>query len=230
MFNWHPPKNEKHTRMKSTLTTLTTACLLALTAMTAHSALVLTFTESGGDVVLTYSGSVDMTNATFSGDAGFNRAGAGNEVLQNGVDYNPQGLSGVVGADFYSGVDLLAGNLTNATFSGTPDAGNSGQVFTINNASFTIAPDGGITPIANNDLPDVGVYAPSGFITFSGQTFASMGLDAHAQDVLISLWGAQVGAANSELVQFMVSSVPEPSGLALFGLGSFMLILRRGRA
>lgn len=213
--------------MKSASSPLTTACLLALTAMTAHSALVLTFTESGGDVVLTYSGSVDLTNATFATDTGYNRAGAGNEVLATGVDYNPQGLSGVVGADFYSGVDLLAGNLTNATFSGTPDAGNSGQVFTINNTVFTIAPDGGLTPIANNDLPDVGVYAPSGFITFSGQSFATMGLDAHTPDTLIGLWAAQESATNSELVQFTVSTIPEPSTALLGGLGVLLLLRRR---
>jgi hypothetical protein len=196
--------------------------MFALTAMTAHSALLLTFTETGGDVVLTYTGSVDMSNASFS-DTGWNIGGIGNEVQTSGVEWNPAVSSGVVGGDFYAGVDLLAGNLTNATFSGTADAGNTGNVFNISNANFTIGQ-------TNNDgSPDFGVFAPSGFITFSGETFVTMGLNAHTPDTLIDLWGAQATPGSHELVQFTVSAVPEPSTTALLGLGGLALILRRSK-
>lgn len=206
---------QTHTK---TLLTALTACT-AVAAGSANAALVLTFTESGGDVVLTYTGSVDLTNATFNGDAGYNLGSQGNEVQANGVEWNPNGSSGVVGGDFYQGVDLLAGNLTNATFAGTADAGNTGLVFNISGSSFNIG------PVNNDDQPDFGVFAPSGFITFAGQTFASMGLNVHAQNTLIDLWGANGSATNSEKVQFTV--VPEPGSLALLGLGGLLIARRR---
>ncbi|MCG8586373.1 MAG: PEP-CTERM sorting domain-containing protein [Pirellulales bacterium] len=211
-------------QFKSVVTLAAVATFL-LTATSANAALVLTFTEEGSDVRLTYTGSVDLTNATFNGDAGYNLGSQGNEVQQNGVEWNPQGLGGVVGGDFYAGVDLLAVDLTNATFAGTADAGNTNIVFNIAGASFNIG------PANNDDQPDYGVFAPSGFITFAGQSYASMGLDAHTPDVLTGLWAANGSATNNELVQFIVQSppVPEPSTAILAGLGVVGLIGTRRR-
>lgn len=211
------------THSTKTITRLACIAGFALTASMANAALVLTFTEEASDVRLTYTGSVDLTNANFTGDSGLNRAGITNSVLTTGVQFNRALSTGIVGADFYTGVDLLGVNLTSGTFSGTADAGNSGEVFQIVGNSFQIV-------AANDDTADFGVVAPSGFITFSSQTFATMGLDTHDSNVLIDLWGARAGATNAELVQFTV--VPEPSAYAalLGGLGLLMVMLRRRRS
>ena len=225
--------NAMNTRNRTnSVLTLAAVATLVLTATSANAALLLTFTEEGSDVRLTVSGSVDLTNATFNGDAGLNRGGVVDRVLSTGLEWDPQGLAGVVGADFYSGVDLLGVDLTNATFVGTPDAGNSGQVFRINGAAFQIADAPGF-PVLNDDQPDFGVFAPSGFMTFSGESFASMGLDAHTPNQLINLWGANANATNSELVQFTVAvatgTAPEPSTLILAALGLVGLVGTRRR-
>ena len=193
---------------------------LALTATSANAQLLLTFTEEGSDVRLTYSGSIDLTNANFTGDAGINRAGVGNEVGQTRIELNSTGLTGVVGGEFYSGSDLLGVDLANATYSGTPDAGNTPEVFILDQTFFGVAQDG-VNPINNNDVNDLGIYAPSGFITFAGESFASMGLDLHTPDQLINLWGTSANAPDSELVQFTVASaatVPEPASVAIWSM------------
>lgn len=205
-----------------TRTVLTLAVItgLALTATSANAQLVLTFTEEGSDVQLTYSGSIDLTNANFTGDAGINRAGVGNEVGQTRIELNSTGFTGVVGGEFYSGSDLLGVDLANATYSGTPDAGNTPEVFILDQTAFLIAQDG-VNPINNNDVNDLGIYAPSGFITFAGESFASMGLDLHTPDMLINLWGTSANAPDSELVQFTVASaaaVPEPASVAIWSM------------
>jgi len=212
--------------MKTTSKILVAAtAILALPAMTAHSALLLTFTESGGDVVLTYSGSVDMTNATWVTDTGLNQGGILNRTDTGKVEYNGLLSTGVKGGEFFTGVDLLAGDLTNGAFIGTPDAGNSGEVFRINGAAFQIGLDG-FTAISNDNVMDFPTnYGPTGFVTFSGQSFASMGLDAHTPNTVIDLWAAQETPGSNDLVQFTV--VPEPGSLALLGLGGLLITRRR---
>ena len=191
------------------------------------AALVITFTEQNDDLLMEFSGSVDMANSFVSDNATF-VSGIPNGVYAAGVSSISPGL---VISERYSGVDLLSGDLGNGSASGGATSGaDLGIGFIISGGQFFFYSPS----FLDNNVADITTFSTSRSVTYSNRTFASTGLDAHAQDVVIDLWGARVGATDAEKVQFVVSSagsssVPEPSSFFLSSLGALSLLLRRKR-
>ena len=118
----------------------------------------------------------------------------------------------------YQGIDLLGVPLVNADYEDlTAGDGLATGQFSVDGDSFYAWSSegvGGIVP-ANDDSPDFGVFSSTREGVFAGETFASMGLDVHSQNTPVGLWAARVGAGDTETVNFVVSSVPEPSAFLL---------------
>ena len=89
--------------------------------------------------------------------------------------------------------------------------------------------DLGLQDVVDGMQPAGSVFSPTFTSTYANQTYTSLGLDHHTQDVLIDLWGATAGAEDAEKVQFRINSVPEPSSALLLGLGVLGFVSRRKR-
>jgi len=135
---------------------LSLAAVGALSAGSAEASVLWTFTETGGDVVGTYSGSLDITGLAFW-SSGFTETSVNPFVASM--------LSGATSTDVYSG--LVGPTSFGSTNLKTPGTG-SGSAFGIygSNAGLLVL-EGGYT---SGD-------AISGTLTFSGATFASLGVD-----------------------------------------------------
>ncbi|GHC42230.1 hypothetical protein GCM10007100_03990 [Roseibacillus persicicus] len=73
------------------------------------------------------------------------------------------------------------------------------------------------------------VYNVDATSVFSGQTFESMGLSHHPEDVPVDIWKASVAAGDEGALQLVVSSVPEPSVFLLGSLAGIGLLVGRRR-
>ena len=197
---------------------------LAVGAETSSAALTFTFTEVGSDVVMLTSGSVDVRGGVFSGDV----TGFSNHYnFMHAPGIHSYGGTGTYVYEQIRGVDLLVPDFANNGFFNGSLSGGSGGFIVVNNNLFVFS-DGDSSLLDNNVL-DATIYSSTREITYTGQSFASMGLDNHALNTPIDLWGARVGATDAERVNFVVSSIPEPSSTAMLSLGGFAFALRRRR-
>jgi hypothetical protein len=171
----------------------------------ADAGVVINVEQVGNDTVASGGGTLNLTDLTFVSEAGAIAAIITNPAyIGMGPIPNPSGNS----MDAYQG---LTGPATfgTATRVGNDASSGSGDLFAFNSAW---------------DAPPLGptVFVPIGYTsgtelsatdTYSGQTFASLGLTAGTYT-----WTWGTGAdADSLTVNISVASVPEPSSLALAG-------------
>jgi hypothetical protein len=160
---------------------------------------VVNLTQSGGNVLATGSGTINTTGLTFNGGGSFDGA-ATLEPSQGLATFGPTDL---VHVGFFLGI---SGPSSFGT--GGPDHANSGT------GDFVgVGPFGGqlqlVVPadyVSNSQLNSSEVW--------SGQTFNSLGL---TPGTYAWTWGS--GADASSFTMNIGAAVPEPSSLALCGLG-----------
>jgi len=181
---------------------------------TAKAQVILDFNQIGNDVVLTSSGTVDVSTASFTGEA-----------FTSGIFLRFGGYTGSNETlERYTGVDLLttAGGLS--SIAATTPTSHTGDAFHVFDGSL------GFVDRVDGAAPTDTFVSPVFTATFSGQTYASLGLSHHAQDVAIDLWGADGDPNIDEKIQFRINSIPEPSSTLLLGLAGMAMISRRCRS
>jgi PEP-CTERM motif len=151
---------------------------------------IITFTQSGGDVVETGSGTFNLTDLTLatSGSA----IGA---VIPN-ESYAIVGVEGPVSA--YTGFSGPSNFGSGGEFGASS---NTGSVFGIYGGTYIIVPSG---YTSGDPL--------SGTTKFNGQTFAAMGMNP---GTYTWTWGT---GANADFLTIQIGSVPEPSTFVLAGI------------
>jgi hypothetical protein len=201
------------------------AVALAFSPGQARADLIFTMQEVGPDVVLTGSGTVNT--------AGLSKTGNG----WTGTAEVQAGMATLVTATPTGGFTGTFGDWYKAITGGPFNFGSGGL---IGGTSATGSDAFGL--YGNSIIHDQGLYLPwgyvsgtplSGKVTFSGQTFASLGV---TPGTYTWTWGTGANA-DSAVLQIGPTSpaVPEPSGLALLGAGAVALVgcarwRRRGRA
>ena len=171
---------------------------LLLAPIAANAAVIVTVTESGGDVVFSSSGTLDLSGAV--GVATYPVYGLG--IISGGSNwYYAQGSGSDVVGYVLTGFDGPFGTSESYFDSPTSSTGDN----------FGIWGQGGVTPQLLVGSGFVSGSAISGGLVFAGQTFASMGLTAGSY--LYTL------PNDSVTLNIIGVAVPEPATLALLGLG-----------
>lgn len=209
---------------------LSLAGALAISTATSSASLLLTFTEDGADVVMQVSGSVDVSRASFVQDDEYLAPLPRVAVVYSGeVHAYGDDVTSSYG-EISQGVDLLIVDLI-SSWSIVADSSSTGTGWFLWSNDYFYSFSVGDAGVLDNDTKTASVTTSNIEMTFLNQSFNTMGLDAHAADTVIDLWGAAADATDSEKVQFIVSTaaVPEPSSTALLGLGTLGVLLRRRR-
>lgn len=206
-------------KVNKTLLAITTS--LVLSTASSSAALLLTFTEDNGNIVVTTSGSVDLTNATFDYDRDIR------DWATLGGSHAKFITRAYMTYDMYRGVDL-----SDASF-GSPSMQAAGDSvvnsFWVVDTGFAAYSDGD-SAIKRDGVGNVTTpYSSSGSVTFTGVSFASAGFNHVVYNTVTDLWGARADASDSEKVQYLISTVPEPSSATLLGFGGLALLIRRKR-
>lgn len=180
----------------------------------ANAGLILDFTESSGDTIITVSGTFDLTGLNLKSNSVW-----GNVSNGGGIGTYSQVTVGNIGSDtFY---DYHGGT---ANFDLYTNAFNAGRTMSFTGHAFGIwnyfGSSNGNVQIDQNYISGTALFGQG---TLTGWTFAELGL------VNSGLW---LTMKNGETVTVTlngvdVSSVPEPSTLAIFALGMIGLASRR---
>jgi len=167
-------------------------------------------------------GSVDVSNAVFFLD---DFTGFTDRYSMTSTNMQLTGPGGVT-REIVTGVNLSPGWVSIAIpifgsrVSGSGDFGLGGSRF--------IAYSSNDTGVLDDDIMSASISVSNLVIDFAGQDFSSMGLNVHATNIDIDLWGASASATDAEKIKFhVVSSIPEPSSISLLGLGVITLLVRR---
>jgi hypothetical protein len=190
-------------KLKSLALAAFAAALLVMGTSNAQAELVITFSQSGADVVANGSGSLNWVDLSFNG---FNFGGPFVDASSG------QAMIGQVPA-VYS--DIYVGNVTG------PASFGSGGLFNASSGSST-APG---STAAGIDAANSAIFVPGGYgagnfftvsSTWANTTIAGLGL---TPGVYTWTWGTN----NVDDLKIIVpgsNPVPEPSSLALAGLGA----------
>ncbi len=187
------------------------SCSIAGT-VPARATVIVTVSETGGDVVFSGSGTLDLTAWDFQVTFVL-----GSSVTPDGAFLvGPAGPSPIPAVDIYETPLNFSGPLSigpGSTFSSSTSG--SGDTF---GPRFEVPP-GLVVPfgyLSGNAL--------SGSSTYAGETFASLGI---APGTYVWSWGS--GGSADSLTLNIVATVPEPSAFVLTGLGAGALLFRRRR-
>ena len=191
------------------LTLALLASIVLMVAGNAQAQLVLFFQQEAADVTITASGSVDLNGLSFSEDFG----GPSSDILN---DTN----SGHVWSDLSPGDDIYLLPESHFLFSNlfAEAPGNAtGDAFGFTTANSDV-------PLFGQMAGDAHLYFEDGFaggtvdgkLTIPGTALVSLGLNEG-----ILTWGPN---ADQRLI---ITTIPEPTSLALLGLGGFMILTRR---
>lgn len=170
------------------------ACLLTGASANCLSAIIVTATETGGDVVFSGGGSADLTGLSYSTTTNVTSGAIPDgPVFYMNAGSNVDVFTGLSGPSDFGTNNILAAS------------SSSGDVFGLSSSTSILLPDNYVS----------GAIL-SAAMTFNGQTFASMGL---TPGTYVWSWGAG-GAGNDSLtLQIGDADVPEPAMIALMGLG-----------
>jgi hypothetical protein len=163
----------------------------------ARAGLIVTMTESGGDVVIAGGGTADLTALTGAGGA------AGHALIDPDSGIVAMGTTGSDSSDIYTG-------------SGGPDSFGTGST---TNASTAGGDVFGI--IFDNNLIVPRGYASGGALsataTYAGSTFVSLGV---TPGTYVWTWGTGANADSFTLQIGPVATVPEPSSVVMTGIAA----------
>ena len=198
--------------MTKFITNIAPGILLAVGFANAHASVVIDVQQVGSNVVASGSGSLNLTNLTYGGtakSAGFVWAGFPFGSAMN------VGSTNLVDVSYYSG---LTG----------PGSFGFGGRFIANSGSGDL-----FAIIANSGVYVVNTYASGGALLANSQwdnsTLASLGL---TNGSYVWTWGSGRNADSFTLNigDIQVSTVPEPTSVALVGLGiAGLLLVRKGK-
>lgn len=206
-----------------------TVATLALSSASSSAALLLTFTEEGGNVVMRTSGSVDM-NGTWNADS--ERFAPGGGVMDQYGFYNQ--IEGDY--EYFRNIDGDEHTTDFALQSTGQFLADSsvGDHFLVTTQSVAFFNDQGA--VNDNAAPTgaAAVYNPATVITWNNTSINALFGSAHDRYTEISLWQNDTIAGADGNISFALmapaaAAVPEPSSTALLGLGGLGLLLRRRR-
>ena len=194
--------------MKHFLGTAFAVVLIAsvMTPNTAQSAVIINFEETGGSITMDLSGSLDLTGATFA-------LGASSTAVYfspSSSFFNSMLVTGTGMVDLYSGLSGPA-NLGGSTATALADSPSSTSFWLRPALNQFAVPDG---YVSNDPL--------NATLTFTGQTFMSLGLTEGDQFI----W-----TLPNDTITMNIGPVPVPAPaglpLALAGVGAVALIRRQ---
>ena len=187
--------------MKTTKKMVTVAAAaLALSfslAQDADAAMVLTFSESGGDVILDASGSLDLTGLTESGKG----ASLGGTILLDTVNEQLQ-----LGSGFDAPVNAYTLTVQNSVFSSTTNLFGTVDSWTSNTNSIRFQQNNGQV-LVDDEIESGDTITVTSTHTFAGRSFSDFGLTQG--DTIV--WLENTNIASGDTGQVIVTAViPAP--------------------
>ena len=193
---------------------------IAFQPVTTPADLIFRFTESGGDVLMTSSGVLETANLVPGTLTTFFGTG-----IENSTSYSIMG-NGEMTSNLDTALTFNAGTDFSEWLAGSPWTRDFfAWRYTGSKQFSTGTADGptGIQPgflLAAADM--VGsTWSPDDSWRFSGGSFASLGLNIGEYTVSDAVTG--------ESITYLITNVPEPSGLTLLGLTSVFVYCKRRR-
>ncbi|YCM46978.1 PEP-CTERM sorting domain-containing protein (plasmid) [Verrucomicrobiaceae bacterium 227] len=190
------------------------ALLLMATAQNSEAVITVAFEETGGDVVATISGELDLTGLTRGIDDNLGSRGVSAYTSTRLLQIGTSGDGGSF--DRYSDGTHVAFTLSMA-----PSSHTISETFGYTGDQLYVP---GATPL------NASAYTPAAgmTMTWSGMSLADIGLGTLSATP-ITVWNNPNATGDAGAIQFVGSSVPEPSSSLLLGLAGLGFISRRKR-